>query len=163
MLGGLTREDYEKTAPDNSFIHINDFSSLKDLADYLKSLAEDEEKYRSYLYWTTSEGVVQWKMKLKRIVSSDHSLTALNNYVQTNFSDGFHTLCSMLHQNLKPQVVRNLDTWWYGPRYTKNSKSFSVCQVDSGPSGRPLGWLVTLVYSLLFLSLTFLIGYRLFY
>ena len=37
--GGLTKEDYLKVVPPNTFIHAEDFQSVQELADYLKFLA----------------------------------------------------------------------------------------------------------------------------
>ena len=39
VMGGA---NYTKEAPPNSFIHVNDFKSVKSLADYLKSLLKDK-------------------------------------------------------------------------------------------------------------------------
>jgi len=38
-------------APKNSYINVNDFKSIKELADYLKYLDEHDEAYEKYLEW----------------------------------------------------------------------------------------------------------------
>jgi len=43
VLGGKSREDYEKIAPPNSFIHVNDFSSVKDLGVFLKKVSKSKQ------------------------------------------------------------------------------------------------------------------------
>lgn len=45
---GAKREDYEHIAPENSFIHVEDFNSPKELAEYLITLEEDDDKYSQY-------------------------------------------------------------------------------------------------------------------
>jgi hypothetical protein len=44
VLGGVNRSDYERVAPGNSFIHVSDFASLKDLADYLAYLGKKPDR-----------------------------------------------------------------------------------------------------------------------
>nr|XP_033503589.1 alpha-(1,3)-fucosyltransferase 7-like [Epinephelus lanceolatus] len=56
---GPPLEDYKAVAPPNSFIHVDEFASVKDLAKYLQQLAEDKKRYSEYFAWKH-----QWKVKL---------------------------------------------------------------------------------------------------
>lgn len=58
IVYGGRREAYERVAPPNSFIHISDFSSIKDLAEYLLLLDKNDEMYNSYFKWRL-EGTVE--------------------------------------------------------------------------------------------------------
>ena len=49
--GGLGRADYEKVAPGDSFIHVDDFKDHKALADYLLKLDADDASYNRYFAW----------------------------------------------------------------------------------------------------------------
>lgn len=49
--GGLSRADYEKLVPANSFIHVDDFRGVKALADYLLELDKDDIRYNRYFEW----------------------------------------------------------------------------------------------------------------
>lgn len=51
VIVGASREDYEAVAPKDSFIHVNDFKSVKELGEFLKNLVEDKERYASYFKW----------------------------------------------------------------------------------------------------------------
>ena len=51
VMGGLSKQDYEKIAPPHSFIHVDDFSSPKDLMLFLEKLSKDKEGYSSYFWW----------------------------------------------------------------------------------------------------------------
>ena len=45
IVMGARRRDYERVAPPNSFIHVDDFESPFQLANYLKKLDKDEALY----------------------------------------------------------------------------------------------------------------------
>ncbi|KAM4618079.1 4-galactosyl-N-acetylglucosaminide 3-alpha-L-fucosyltransferase FUT6-like [Discoglossus pictus] len=48
---GPPRENYERFISPDSFIHVNDFKSPKELADYLLKLAKDNARYQQYFKW----------------------------------------------------------------------------------------------------------------
>ena len=43
--------DYTKIAPDHSYINVEDFSSAKELAEYIEYLDNNETEYLSYFWW----------------------------------------------------------------------------------------------------------------
>ncbi|PIK51336.1 putative alpha-(1,3)-fucosyltransferase 5-like [Apostichopus japonicus] len=45
--------DYEQLVPPNSFIHADDFSSMKDLAEHILRVSKDQALYDSYFKWKT--------------------------------------------------------------------------------------------------------------
>ena len=51
VMGGLSKQDYEKIAPPHSFIHVDDFSSPMDLMKFLSKLSRNPEEYNSYFWW----------------------------------------------------------------------------------------------------------------
>lgn len=50
VLGGET-EDYLAAAPENSYIHLHNFSSATQLAERMKELASNDEEYAKYFEW----------------------------------------------------------------------------------------------------------------
>ncbi|XP_032876345.1 alpha-(1,3)-fucosyltransferase 9-like [Amblyraja radiata] len=48
---GPSRDNYENYIPGDSFIHVDDFHSAKELADYLHKLDGDDKLYMSYFKW----------------------------------------------------------------------------------------------------------------
>ena len=48
IVMGARREDYERSAPYKSFIHVDDFESPAALAEYLHILDQDDSKYNEY-------------------------------------------------------------------------------------------------------------------
>ncbi|KAK1788611.1 hypothetical protein P4O66_002696 [Electrophorus voltai] len=48
---GPPRENYEEFVPGNSFIHVDDFESPKEMADLLKLLDQNQEMYEQYFTW----------------------------------------------------------------------------------------------------------------
>lgn len=58
---GPPREQYEAVLPKNAFIHVDDFSSVEELGHFLKTLAEDKERYASYFSWRLNYTVKLFK------------------------------------------------------------------------------------------------------
>ena len=48
---GARPEDYARSAPFKSYIHVDDFESPKELAEYLHKLDEDDNLYNEYFKW----------------------------------------------------------------------------------------------------------------
>ncbi|KAF4077041.1 hypothetical protein AMELA_G00203630 [Ameiurus melas] len=67
---GPPRSHYEAVAPPHSFIHVDDFDSIANLASYLTELAGDTKRYRSYFSWHRNYTVklyVDWRERLCKI------------------------------------------------------------------------------------------------
>ncbi|XP_019617390.1 PREDICTED: alpha-(1,3)-fucosyltransferase 5-like [Branchiostoma belcheri] len=94
---GAPKADYEKFAPPGSFIHVDDFETPKDLADYLKILDKDIEKYNEYFRWRTQPP--------KSIYPDDYG--------------GWCNLCRKLQQvnPTERKVYTDLDRWFAGENY----------------------------------------------
>ncbi|XP_018422675.1 PREDICTED: galactoside 3(4)-L-fucosyltransferase-like [Nanorana parkeri] len=56
---GATRKNYERFIPSDSFIHVDDFASPKELAEFLMSLDKDNAKYEKYFKWRLKYEVVR--------------------------------------------------------------------------------------------------------
>ena len=50
VMGGR-KEDYLAVTPPGSFIHIEDFENVRELAEYLHQLSENKELYNQYFRW----------------------------------------------------------------------------------------------------------------
>ena len=48
---GAHPDDYKRQAPYHSYIHVDEYESPKELAEYLKKLDEDTDLYNSYFQW----------------------------------------------------------------------------------------------------------------
>nr|CAH8829311.1 unnamed protein product [Trichobilharzia regenti] len=51
IVMGASKAEYMRSAPSNSFIHVDDFSSAKQLADYLHYLDKNTTAYNEYFQW----------------------------------------------------------------------------------------------------------------
>ena len=56
IVMGARPEDYQRAAPFNSFIHVDQFSGPKELAEFLLELDKNDEKYNEYFQVTMIEG-----------------------------------------------------------------------------------------------------------
>uniref|UniRef100_A0A1I8JIF9 Fucosyltransferase n=1 Tax=Macrostomum lignano TaxID=282301 RepID=A0A1I8JIF9_9PLAT len=57
-FAGYSKEELEAVAPPHSFIYAGDFKSPAELAEHLKSLAANSEKYNAYHRWRRTFGFV---------------------------------------------------------------------------------------------------------
>ena len=51
VVMGAAPEDYLKVAPPHSYIHVDEFSSPRELAAYLLELDADDSRYNAYFLW----------------------------------------------------------------------------------------------------------------
>ncbi|XP_041706684.2 alpha-(1,3)-fucosyltransferase 7 [Coregonus clupeaformis] len=80
---GPPPDDYMAVAPPNSFIHIEDFPSTKELGNYLRQLMLDKERYAGYFAWRRSHRVkvyTDWRERLCSICPQYHILPAQKVY-----------------------------------------------------------------------------------
>ena len=95
IVMGLPREDYEKVAPPQSFIHIDDFQSISALAKYLYKVSNDINLYQSYFEW-----------KRNGFVSFRNPWPVLGDAYWCD-------LCFKLHNKPKRRRIRwNIHEWW---------------------------------------------------
>lgn len=48
---GARPEDYKRSAPEHSYIHVEDFAEPKELAMYLHKLDQNDDLYNEYFQW----------------------------------------------------------------------------------------------------------------
>ena len=61
IVMGAHPEDYRRSAPPNSYIHVDDFESPAKLAEYLHRLDKDDDLYNSYFLWKGSGELINTK------------------------------------------------------------------------------------------------------
>lgn len=84
---GAHPEDYEEVAPPHSYIHVENFKSAKDLAEYMKMLDKNDELYNEYFNWKGT-----------------------GSFLNTKF---WCRLCSLVSDDQKPKlIVEDLEKWW---------------------------------------------------
>lgn len=83
--------------PNNhSIIHVDDFKSPKDLADFIKKLDRDDKEYAKYLEFK-GKGVTN-----KRLLSIMENRPWGTSYEEVNYVTGFECfVCNRIHENLK--------------------------------------------------------------
>jgi len=88
--------DYAAYAPPNSYIHVAEFASPKDLADYLLLLDRNDALYAKYFEWRKD-----WEVERKPMI-------------------GWCDLCEKLNDpSIPAKSYTNLSKWWFqdGPCY----------------------------------------------
>ena len=98
LVYGAPKEDYARVAPPNSFIHLQDFASLTELADYIRLVDSNDTLYNSFLEWKQQgsvecfkEGdiinIPQFMCNVASKVEKDRKLASKGVKVRTSFSD----------------------------------------------------------------------------
>lgn len=87
---GARPSDYEYSAPYRSYIHVDEFPSPKDLADYLHTLDKNDELYNSYFKWKGT-----------------------GEFINTFF---WCRVCAMLHDEQSTKSwYEDINKWWRAP------------------------------------------------
>uniref|UniRef100_A0A668S5R3 Fucosyltransferase n=1 Tax=Oreochromis aureus TaxID=47969 RepID=A0A668S5R3_OREAU len=89
---GPSRQNYERFLPPEAFIHVDDFPSVEELAQYLLMLRRSPAQMRRHLDWRRSYGVRQ----------------------PTFFNEHYCTACRAVRRTTgRTNVVRDLTRWFY--------------------------------------------------
>ncbi|GJQ69868.1 hypothetical protein Trydic_g22415 [Trypoxylus dichotomus] len=89
IVMGARPEDYERSAPEGSYIHVDEFASPAELATYLHRLDKDNDLYNSYFRWKGT-----------------------GEFINTYF---WCRLCAMVHAPAKRKHYDDVNDWWRGP------------------------------------------------
>ncbi|XP_043914569.1 alpha-(1,3)-fucosyltransferase 7 [Protopterus annectens] len=87
---GPSRKNYENFIPTDSFIHVEDFSSPKGLADFLLALSANETQYQQYFQWRK-----RYSVKL-----------------YTDWKERFCTICNRFSTLPQRKVYHDLNSWF---------------------------------------------------
>ncbi len=82
-----------RVAPPGSYIHVMDYSSPKELADYIRLLDRNDTLYKTFFNW-----------------KENYRVTVRNHY-----KDLFCQLCQFLYSNAekKTMVIDHFDDWFF--------------------------------------------------
>ena len=110
VVMGARKEDYVRSAPQKSFIHVDDFDSPEDLAKYLKELDSNDDLYNEYFQWKGTGEMINTKF-FCRLCSMLHDPKVYleNNYDLVNFH-----LFILQKREEKYSSIKNINDWWRG-------------------------------------------------
>ncbi len=89
IVMGAPPEYYHKVAPLNSYIHVDDFESPKELAAFLHKLNNDDHLYNNYFRWKGS-----------------------GEFIDTKF---WCRLCALVNDDSITTWYEDVNYWWRGP------------------------------------------------
>ncbi|XP_050515938.1 glycoprotein 3-alpha-L-fucosyltransferase A-like isoform X1 [Diabrotica virgifera virgifera] len=90
IVMGARPEDYQRSAPEGSYIHVDEFAGPQELAAYLHRLDNDNNLYNSYFKWKGT-----------------------GEFINTYF---WCRLCAMMHAPQSTQRhYEDVNDWWRGP------------------------------------------------
>lgn len=94
IVMGAPIEDYELYAPKKSYIHVDEFESPAELAQFLRILDHHDDLYNMYFQW---KGTGEITMPAKHF---------------------FCDMCAMLHDEQEmsiPKYYKDVNEWWRSP------------------------------------------------
>ena len=89
ILYGAPMEDYLKVAPPDSFLHLDNFTTIEELARYIRRLDANDEEYNKYFEWK-SKYTIQY----------------------TEFEQFVCSVCAKLHTDPLVRKSVALSKWW---------------------------------------------------
>lgn len=92
VMGGKSVDDYLRVAPPDSFIHVENFTSIDDLAKHLKSVSSDSELFNKYH---------KWREQYQLVPAS-----------KGNRGLAFCELCDIAHEERPLPARTDLSQWW---------------------------------------------------
>jgi len=126
-------QNHARFAPPRSYINALDFSTVKELADYLQILDKNDTLYNEYFWW-------------KEHYVTEYDVHPWEGNIYEESSRGLCGLCSKLHEPSQPiSIYANITRWWYTDSSckildTNNSTEGSWEIRDSNaPKGRQFG------------------------
>ncbi|XP_017541132.1 4-galactosyl-N-acetylglucosaminide 3-alpha-L-fucosyltransferase 9-like [Pygocentrus nattereri] len=87
---GPPRDNYEEFIPRDAFIHIDDFSTPKDLAEHLKAVDQNQEMYEGYFAWR------------KHFVAKDGRA-----------EENACRICEYMRMYKNYRVLKNINKWYF--------------------------------------------------
>ncbi len=86
IVMGARPEDYELAAPYRSYLHVDEFASAKELADYLHILDQNDELYNSYFKWKGTGEFINtfWWCRVCSMLHDEESLNRVKWYNDVN-------------------------------------------------------------------------------
>lgn len=84
IVMGARPEDYERSAPHKSFLHVDNFASPAALAEYLHVLDKDDTLYNEYFQWKGTGEMIDTKF-FCRMCSLLHDKKVFFSFYNINF------------------------------------------------------------------------------
>ena len=107
IVAGTVKNEYLNLLPDDSFLHVDDFSDVEELSEKIKYLVNNDEQYLEYFSW------------LKR----DPALEKYSFATMKDFSNNFGwcKLCKIAKESrdgqiMEHNIIPDVESWWYGSR-----------------------------------------------
>ena len=102
---GAKENDYERLAPKQSYIHVNQYKTPEELAKYLNYLINNPEKYLMYLQWRENTEIEvikprRWISFLCPLCQMAYE-TQLSSYSRLNFSSWYNPRTECHHDDIK--------------------------------------------------------------
>ena len=151
-------------APNHSFIHVDDFSSVEKLAQYLLKLHHDDDLYMEYFKWRLQPEKQDELLREKVKKRDSQEIKGLKESIDYGGSS-YQMLCRKLknRDGNTRKTIERLDKWWYGDTYTTKNQNINVC-LEQDQNSTNVRYYITVIYVTLFifslLFFLFLVFYR---
>ncbi|XP_022088571.1 glycoprotein 3-alpha-L-fucosyltransferase A-like isoform X2 [Acanthaster planci] len=116
VVYGAPKEDFQRLAPPNSYIHVSDFESVKELAQYIRKVDQSDELYNKFFEWRSHGSVVVKYPKMQpsyfcRILPFLPGNKGMSGTTQIKNSNWFNSCRGKITRRFNISQVPTLKAW----------------------------------------------------
>ena len=109
VVYGAPKEDFIRLAPPRSFIHYDDFTTSRELIDYLQYLDRNDTAYMEYFHWRK---LYPCDYPLHRVEDEEYKYATGTEF--TFFYNTYCNLCKMLQTGtVRKKTIPSIYDHWY--------------------------------------------------
>nr|XP_039255596.1 4-galactosyl-N-acetylglucosaminide 3-alpha-L-fucosyltransferase FUT6-like [Styela clava] len=125
IVWGATKQDYDAIAPPGSYIYADDFSTVKELINYINYLDKNDTAYLEYFKWYQMplEKLTEYGRQIRycQLCRILHGIN-VDDMFNPNYNESTYER-PLISDKIYPRSVKSLYNWYYKTEYKDCLKS----------------------------------------